>query len=101
MEINVKQGYESLAEAFQGALNQAQDGKGSNRHSYGEDFKQQKIMTIARWLEGNPAAALLYQVIKKAAETTRMEPEQAIHELDGVINYALAAKIRMQEIRDE
>ena len=87
------QNYQELEKVYQGALSQAALGKGKERHADGEPFEKQKICTIARWVGGSPVAGPLQQVIKKAAESARMEPDQAIRELYGVINYAAAAII--------
>jgi len=92
--------YDTLALELQFALDQAKSGKGKERHADDEPFENQKICVITRWVKNSIAAPLLYQVIKKAAESARMEPEHALHELDGVINYAAAAKIIIRESID-
>jgi len=89
--------YHALKLILDGAYNQASEGKGRERHADGEPFEKQKICTIARWVKGSPAAGPLQQVIKKAAESARLSPEKAIHELYGVINYAAAAIIILEE----
>ena len=88
--------YHSLKLVLDGAYQQASRGKGRERHADGEPFERQKICTIARWVQGSPAAGPLQQVIKKAAESARLPLDSAIHELYGVINYAAAAIIVLE-----
>lgn len=95
--METPKGYKSLARELQSALEQASHGKGKERHASNEPFEHQKIFIITRWVQCSPAAALLYQVIKKAAESARMDTDAALRELDGVINYAAAAKILLRE----
>lgn len=57
-------GYESLAGVLQRALDQAQAGKGAERHACGDPFDKQPMQTISQ-LVGS-ADGLLYQAIKKA-----------------------------------
>lgn len=97
IKYQIPTGYESLAKELQSALEQASQGKGKERHASNEPFEHQKIFIITRWVQCSPAAALLYQVIKKAAESARMDTDAALRELDGVINYAAAAKILLRE----
>lgn len=83
--------YDVLDRIISEASEQAKTGKGKERHADNEAFEDQKIIIINRWVKGSPAAGNLYQVIKKSAEAARLEPEKAIHELRGVINYAAAS----------
>lgn len=82
-------GYEPLAGVLDDALEQAQSGKGLERHANGEPFDQQPIVTINESLGDNHGA--LYQAIKKARESTRLPPDRARAELLGAINYLAAA----------
>jgi len=93
--------YQELSRILQDAHNQASGGKGKERHADGKPFEDQKICVISRWLKGNPCAAPLFQVVKKAVETTRLPPESAIYELYGVVNYAAAAIKLYEEILAE
>jgi hypothetical protein len=78
------------------AMDQAIGGKGKERHADGENFEDQKICVINRWLKGSPVAGPLFQAVKKAVESSRMPPGAAIRELYGSINYTAAA-IRLLE----
>lgn len=94
-------GYESLQRELNEALNQASSGKGKERHADGEPFEKQKILVIARWLKGNPAAGLLQQAVKKILESSRLEPSSALRELAGAINYTAAGMIIIREEMEE
>lgn len=90
-----------LWQALQAAHNQAMEGKGKERHGGDMPFTEQPIMAIQRMLEGSPIDGHLFQVMKKAQEAGRMakrgDGEAAIRELYGVIVYAAAAVMRLEE----
>lgn len=92
----VRQGYERLADILQAALNQAQQGKGSERHQQGgTPFHHQPIVEIGIMVgPGGPAQ----QVMKKTQEAMRLPHERAIAELLGAINYAAATIIVMERL---
>lgn len=96
--MKINKGYESLADVFQGAMDQAQTGKGFERHATGEAFEDQQICEIDRRLEDSPCGFTLGQAVKKIYETPRLESDRAIHELYGAINYISAAIIHYQKI---
>lgn len=91
--------YRSLAEVLQMALDQAQSGKGAERHADDKAFSSQPILEIARMLRGVDGHA--FQMIKKAQEAARMasrgKHDAAVAEFLGVIVYASAAVIRIRE----
>ena len=84
-------GYESLAGILQEAMDQAQSGKGVERHAgVGEPFDEQMICAITRRVGlGFP----LGQAIKKAVESKRLGGEAGRREILGAINYLSAAVI--------
>lgn len=92
--------YTSLAGILQAAHDHAARGKGHERH--GDDktpFLEQPTMQIARMVGiGYPVG----QLMKKAQESTgmveRKQYDAAVAELLGVINYAAAAILLVQEI---
>lgn len=89
-------GYESLAQVLQEALNQAQAGKGVERHAkeVGEPFDRQKICEITRRVGlGYP----LGQAIKKTEESLRLSLDAGVAEMLGAINYLSAAVICRRE----
>jgi hypothetical protein len=88
--------YSELERILLDAMDQAIGGKGKERHADGENFEDQKICVINRWLKGSPVAGALFQAVKKTVESSRMTPGAAIRELYGAINY-LAAGIRLLE----
>jgi hypothetical protein len=90
--------YTQLARVLHDAYGQAANGKGMERHADNEAFESQQICVINRWLRGNPVAGPIFQVVKKAVETTKLSPEAAIRELYGAINYAAAAIILLEEM---
>lgn len=88
-----KQGYLSLSHTLKRALNQAQNGKGKERHANGKSFEQQPIMAIQEMVG---AGFCLGQAIKKIQESVNLDTPKASTELLGAINY-LAAAILFQE----
>ena len=94
--LQAKPGYESLASALDAALQQAQGGKGLDRHADGEPFAEQVICEVDRRL-GARGAGQLFQAVKKIYESRRLEPAQEKAELLGAINYVAA---RVVEIND-
>lgn len=92
--------YLELARVLMDAMEQASGGKGMERHADGENFENQKICVINRWLQGSPIAGPLFQAVKKTVETSRMVPDAAIRELYGAINYLVAGIILLEEYRD-
>jgi hypothetical protein len=89
--LSVAPGYESLANVLDAALEQAQGGKGRERHSSGEAYEDQPIVVLNEFLGSNHGA--LFQACKKARESARLAPEHARAELLGAINYLAAAVI--------
>ena len=91
--------YKPLAGVLQLALNQAQSGKGRERHADDKPFIDQPILDIARMLGGMDGHA--FQIAKKAQEAARMTRRghlgAARAELLGVIVYAAAAHILLDE----
>ncbi len=94
--------YYELAKVFNEAFIQASAGKGSERHSYSaaENYKDQLVCEMDRRLDGN-ACGPRYQAVKKIYESARMDPEKAIHELLGAINYIAAAIILLKEKQEK
>lgn len=87
-----------LSDVLREAYNQAISGKGSERHSYGEEnFSEQLICEIARRLSPCSYSGPLYQSVKKIYESTRLQPGAAIRELQGAINYIAAAILLIKE----
>lgn len=93
--MKVTPGYETLAAVLQEALDQAQAGKGRERHQQGATpFDRQPIVELARMVgPGGPAQ----QVMKKTQEAMRLPPERAVVELLGAINYAAATIMVIRE----
>ena len=92
--VSVEDGYESLFKILVDALNQAQSGKGKERHATGESFDHQPIMVIADMVgEGYQ----LGQAIKKLQESQRLDKVAAIRERLGAINYIAASIIRLEK----
>jgi len=90
----VKDGYFPLFSVLNEALNQAQSGKGEERHGNGLPFMEQPALTITRAVGlGFP----LGQAMKKIQECQRMEPDAAKRELLGAINYLAAAILSFDE----
>ena len=98
--INIEEDhpYFPLAQVFEAAFNQASAGKGNERHAYSnvERYSDQLICEMDRRLHGN-ADGPRYQAVKKIYESARMDPDRAIKELLGAINYTAAAVIILKE----
>lgn len=92
-------GYDSLRAVLAQAVEQASGGKGTERHSNGQPFDQQPICQGGRRFG---IAGLVYQCWKKAHEVPVLlamddGKARAVRELLGVINYAAAAILVLQE----
>lgn len=88
--------HKSLYAVLMRAFEQATQGKGKERHSYGEPFQDQKICIINRWL--GSADGNIYQAIKKVIESKRLPHERAVQEILGGINYLAAAVIVLEQL---
>ena len=88
-------GYEPLADVLSRALEQAQSGKGEERHGNGMPFSDQQIMNEQRQQRGTGFA--VGQARKKALESMGLKVDPAVRELLGAINYIAAAVIYLEE----
>jgi hypothetical protein len=92
--VFVKPEYSDLFEVLRDALDQAQIGKGAERHADGQPFTEQPALTITRAVGlGFP----LGQAMKKIQESQRMDPDAAKRELLGAINYLAAAILYLEK----
>lgn len=92
--ITVREGYYDLFSVLREALDQAQDGKGHERHGGDLPFSDQHTMTITRAVgRGFP----LGQAMKKIQESQRMDTDAAKRELLGAINYLAAAILSFEK----
>lgn len=93
---NVRNGYKSLAAILERSLDQAQNGKGNERHQVGEaTFTKQPICELGR-LYGT--GYNFGQAAKKAHETNQLGTKEAkLNEIYGAINYLAAAAILIEE----
>lgn len=88
-------GYEALLEVLLDALDQAQYGKGKERHATDDvPFHRQPICAIGRMV--GPGYNL-GQAMKKCQEAMRMPTDRAKAELYGAINYIAAAILLLEE----
>jgi hypothetical protein len=96
--MNIEPGYETLAQILQEALDQAQSGKGKERHATDEPFAQQEICNGAR-LCG--LGAMAFQVRKKILEAVRLIERNGVEagapDILGAINYAAAMLLVARE----
>jgi hypothetical protein len=91
-EIDVK--YASLRRVLDLALAQASGGKGKERHANGLPFDCQPMLEIGRMVG---VGFCLGQAMKKAQESSRMQPDAAKRELLGAINYLAGAYLLLEE----
>ena len=99
MEIDSELKYLLLWNTLRDALEQAAFGKGKARHQKNDEpFEEQPICMFARRVGiGFP----LGQAMKKIDEAARMEPEAAVNELLGAINYLCSAVIIIRENKND
>lgn len=92
--------YHTLAHVLLRAYDQSASGKGKERHG-GDNtpFTEQPMQTLNRAL--GSSKGMTYQVMKKAAESERLPPQQKVHELLGAINYAAGAVVFEETFRGE
>ena len=101
-KTNIDNDFATLSNILNSAYKQAAIGKGIKRHGEpGIKIEDQTVLKISHLVKGAPHAGPLFQVLKKAIESTRLTPEAAIHELLGVINYAAFCIIILREERIE
>lgn len=98
IEIEVREGYEGLSRVLTDALDQAQFGKGAQRHNGTglQPFEQQPVLEITRRVGlGFP----LGQAMKKIIESERggLDPLDRRKELYGAIIYLAAAILHTEE----
>lgn len=96
--MNIQPGYESLAGVLQRALDQAQTGKGAERHGLDAPFEEQTTQLIGRML--NSSDGMVHQAIKKATESRRLPAGRDVAELLGAINYLAGAVIFLESQQD-
>lgn len=100
--VEVAEGYDHLFTTLIKALEQAQSGKGKERHANGKPFEEQPIRTIADLLGTSGMGYQTGQAIKKTVEAhgmvARGDIAAAERELLGAINYLAAAAIRINQI---
>lgn len=94
--MKIQPGYESLAGIFQRALDQAQAGKGAERHANSLPFDQQPMQTIAAQVG---VGFLTGQSIKKTQEGQTLPAGRDVAELLGAINYLAGAVIFLERNR--
>lgn len=95
---SVEQGYEPLAEVLQLALDQAQSGKGKERHANGRPFDRQPIMEIGRMVGlGYPTGQAKKKIQEAVGMSNRDEADRAVNELLGAIIYSAAAILLIRE----
>lgn len=82
----IEPGYERLAAVLQAALDQAQRGKGKERHANDRPFHEQRMQTLSDAL--NSAKGMAFQACKKVTEgVDHPTYEQQERELLGAIVY--------------
>lgn len=87
--------YDALKAVLYRAAEQAESGKGKERHASNEPFTQQQICQFGRWLDSIDFQ--VGQACKKALEAKRLPKAKAVDELLGAINYLAAAVILLEE----
>jgi hypothetical protein len=93
-EIEVEEGYELIFEILKQILNDAQYGKGKERHSQGRLFNDQPMLALGRKVG---PGFVLGQVMKKLDELETLDREAQIRELLGAGNYLVGTIKLLQE----
>lgn len=97
--VAVKEEYTSLFSVFQNALNQAQSGKGPERHTIPGQltyYEDQQICVIPK-MQGSVDGPI-FQAIKKCLEIKNITGTcSQVRELLGAINYIAAAIIVLED----
>ncbi len=95
--IAIVRGYEELANVLVEALNQAQAGKGRERHAKGMPFNDQPIMRMPALQQDTKG--LNYQVCKKMLESENLAGlDSKVKERLGAIVYAAASIIAERKL---
>lgn len=98
LAASVMPGYEPLAMTLQSALDQAQAGKGKERHANGRTFDRQPIMEIGRMVGlGYPTGQAQKKTQEAVGMAARGQTDRAVAELLGAINYLAAAILLVRE----
>jgi len=93
ISVHVKDGYEELAMVLVAALEQAQSGKGAERHAKDMPFTEQPMQNL---IDLYGVGFDLGQAAKKSQEAQRMKTEAAVRELLGSIVYTAGAIISIE-----
>jgi hypothetical protein len=88
--------YTELRRVLSEAADQAEFGKGKERHANDNAFQDQQICQIPLWQQ--TIDGLVFQVCKKALEAKRLSKEAAIKELRGSAVYLGAALIVREKL---
>jgi hypothetical protein len=88
----MSENYSELQKVLNLALEQAESGKGKERHANNEPFTEQLIFIIEKLVK----SFQLGQAIKKIVESERLPKEMAKKELLGAINYISAHYIHIE-----
>ena len=92
--VGVIPGYEKLFSVLTRALDQAQAGKGAQRHAQGKPFEEQPMQVV---IDLFGVGFALGQAAKKSQESLRLPtPERQVAELLGAINYLAGAVIAIE-----
>lgn len=86
--VKVRKGYAGLHGILVEALDQAQSGKGAERHNLGGDipFEEQRMQTISELI--GSVDGMAYQACKKITEGVNLPTlDRQVRELLGAINY--------------
>lgn len=94
----IPEDYFILHRVLHDAFDQAAIGKGKERHATGEPYEDQICCYLLRH---TGIGGAVFQVCKKAIEAMRLPYPQNINELHGAINYAAAAIIECERLREQ
>lgn len=95
---SMNKAYDSLRLILEQAEDQAEIGKGHERHEIGnKPFEEQ----ISCWIQKEGFDYARGQCVKKLHESLRLPPDRAIHEILGAINFCAIAILGIKSSADK
>jgi hypothetical protein len=105
MEINIDEKYKKLFSHLMESYNRSAGSKGKERHSNNDNWEEQKLVWVPRFLKEHPngSAAPAYQAIKKTIEAGRIyqvtkDKNRSVNEIYDAIVYLCAVAHLILEI---
>lgn len=105
--VEIDEKYNMLFDHLLRAYGRSANSKGKARHATNENWEEQKLVWIPRFLKEHPngSAAPAYQAIKKTIEAGRIyrtiDKHKAVLEIyDAIVYLAATAELMLEDISD-